>query len=49
MFVPDDAPKLGAGPSRPDGAKWADPLEMIDQVTYRFDGAGYLSPDTGRF
>ena len=44
MFVPDDAPKLGAGPSRPDGAKWADPLEMIDQVTYRFDGAGYLKP-----
>ncbi len=44
MLVPDDAPKLGSAPPRPDGAKWADPLQMIDKVTYRFDGAGYLKP-----
>jgi dipeptidyl aminopeptidase/acylaminoacyl peptidase len=42
MLVPDDAPKLGSEPPKPDGAKWADPLEVIDRVTYRFDGAGYL-------
>lgn len=44
MFVPDDGPKLGRAPDKPDGAKWADPLEIIDAVTYRFDGAGYFKP-----
>ena len=42
MFVPDEGPKLGKAPDKPEGAKWADPLEVIDAVTYRFDGAGYL-------
>ena len=42
MLVPDDAPHLGKGPDKPEGAKWADPLQVIDKVTYRFDGAGYL-------
>jgi len=44
MLVPDEAPKLGNEPPRPEGAKWADPLQVIDKVTYRFDGAGYLKP-----
>jgi dipeptidyl aminopeptidase/acylaminoacyl peptidase len=44
MFVPDDGAKLGSAPPKPDGAKWADPLEVIDAVTYRADGAGYLKP-----
>ena len=44
MTVPDDAAKLGHAPDRPEGAKWADPLEVIDAVTYRADGAGYLKP-----
>jgi dipeptidyl aminopeptidase/acylaminoacyl peptidase len=44
MFVPDDGPKLGSAPPKPDGAKWADPLQVIDMVTYRADGAGYLKP-----
>jgi len=44
MFVPDEAPRLGTAPPKPDGAKWADPLEFISAVTYRFDGAGYLKP-----
>lgn len=42
MFVPDDAPKLGKAPDKPDGAKWADPLQVINAVTYRADGEGYL-------
>jgi dipeptidyl aminopeptidase/acylaminoacyl peptidase len=42
MLVPDDAPKLGTAPAKPEGAKWADPLQVIDKVTYRFDAAGYL-------
>jgi dipeptidyl aminopeptidase/acylaminoacyl peptidase len=44
MLVSDDAPKLGSEPPKPEGAKWADPLQVIDRVTYRFDGAGYLKP-----
>jgi dipeptidyl aminopeptidase/acylaminoacyl peptidase len=44
MFVPDDGMKLGSAPPKPDGAKWADPLEIISAVTYRFDGAGYAKP-----
>lgn len=44
MFVPDDAPKLGNAPAKPEGAKWAEPLQLIDKVTYRFDAAGYLKP-----
>jgi dipeptidyl aminopeptidase/acylaminoacyl peptidase len=44
MLVPDEAPKLGKAPAKPEGAKWADPLQVIDKVTYRFDAAGYLKP-----
>ncbi|MCH8615935.1 S9 family peptidase [Sphingomonas sp. SM33] len=44
MFVPDDGPKLGQAPAKPEGAKWADPLQVIDAITYRFDGAGYFKP-----
>ena len=28
--------------AKPEGAKWAEPLEIITAVTYRADGAGYL-------
>lgn len=42
MFVPDDAPRLGAPQPRPEGARWADDLQVIDTVVYRFDGGGYL-------
>jgi len=44
MFVPDEGARLGSAPPKPEGAKWADPLQVIDAVTYRFDGAGYFSP-----
>lgn len=44
MFVPDDGATLGKAPAKPDGAKWADPLQVITAVTYRADGAGYLKP-----
>ncbi|MCJ2187911.1 alpha/beta hydrolase family protein [Novosphingobium beihaiensis] len=43
MRVPGEPMKLGSQPAdKPEGAKWADPLQVIDRVTYRFDGAGYL-------
>lgn len=44
MRVPGEHPRLGSQPPRPEGAKWAEPLEVIDRVTYRADGAGYLKP-----
>jgi dipeptidyl aminopeptidase/acylaminoacyl peptidase len=44
MNVPDEGLTLGKAPAKPEGAKWADPLEIIDAVTYRADGAGYLKP-----
>ncbi|MGH6658888.1 MAG: TolB family protein, partial [Sphingomicrobium sp.] len=44
MRVPDEGAKLGAAPTKPEGAKWAEPLEIFDRVTYRADGAGYIKP-----
>ncbi len=44
MFTPEPPAKLGSAPPKPEGAKWADPLEVITSVTYRFDNAGWLKP-----
>jgi dipeptidyl aminopeptidase/acylaminoacyl peptidase len=44
MRVPGEAPKLGKAPDKPEGAKWAEPLEVIDRVSYRADGGGYAQP-----
>ncbi|MBD3730504.1 MAG: S9 family peptidase [Sphingomonadales bacterium] len=41
MHVPGEGLKLGGAPAKPEGANWAKPLEIIDRVTYRFDGGGY--------
>lgn len=45
MHVPAQGPSFGSAPgSKPEGAKWADPLQVYDRLTYRADGAGYLPP-----
>ena len=44
MTLPGEGMKLGKAPPKPEGAKWAEPLEVIDRVTYRADGDGYLKP-----
>lgn len=44
MRVPGDGLQLGKAPPKPEGAKWAEPLEVIDRVTYRADGEGYYKP-----
>ncbi len=44
MLVTDEAPKLGRPAAKPEGAKWAEPLEVIDLIAYRADGQGYLKP-----
>ena len=42
--VAGEPTKLGKAPAKPEGAKWAEPLEVIDRVTYRNDGPGYRKP-----
>lgn len=44
MLVLDDGASLGSPLRKPEGAKWAEPLKVIDQVIYRADGQGYLKP-----
>ena len=42
--VAGEATTLGKAPAKPEGAKWTEPLEVIDRVTYRNDGPGYRKP-----
>ena len=42
MFAPDEKAKLGSAPAKPEAAQWAAPLEVISDIIYRADGAGYL-------
>ena len=44
MSVPDEGPKLGSAPPKPEGAKWAEPLQVMDKVVYRTDEGGYVKP-----
>lgn len=41
MFVADKSEPLATPPAKPEGAKWADPVTVVDDVLYRIDGAGY--------
>ena len=42
LFTPDPGATLGASVAKPEGAKWAEPLKVIDRLAFRADGAGYL-------
>jgi dipeptidyl aminopeptidase/acylaminoacyl peptidase len=42
MFVPGDKPSFAAAPASPEGANWNPGVKVIDDLTFRFDGAGYL-------
>lgn len=45
MLVNDAAPSFGSAPAnRPEGAEWAEPLQVTDLVNFRADGAGELKP-----
>ncbi|MBC2779048.1 alpha/beta hydrolase family protein [Parasphingopyxis marina] len=44
MLVPGEAARLGSRPDAPEGAEWADPLDVTTAISYRADGAGYLRP-----
>jgi acylaminoacyl-peptidase len=42
MHVPKTANGGAKMPAKPKGAKWADPVKVIDSLTYRLDGQGFL-------
>ena len=42
MFVPAEEASLAAAPQKPEGASWAAPVRVIDRLSYRVDGQGYL-------
>lgn len=42
MFVKGDAPSFATPPSPPEGAEWSPPVRVFDDITFRFDGQGYL-------
>ena len=44
MFIPAEGDKIGIPLAKPEGAKWAEPLNVITSVGYRADGEGYLRP-----
>jgi len=45
MFVEREGASLAEPPATPEGAEWAPPVKVIDEMRYRGDGTGYL--DTG--
>lgn len=42
LFTPAEPPSFAEPPKSPDGAKWNEPVRVIDDLQFRFDGAGYL-------
>lgn len=42
MFVPGKTPAFATPIAQPAGAKWSEPVRVFDDMTFRFDGAGYL-------
>ena len=44
MRVPAEKPSLAKPPQKPEGAEWAPQPVVIDSVTYRYDGRGYIDP-----
>lgn len=46
MRVPGEGPAIGKAPPKPEGATWAEPLQVIDRLQYRNDGSGIVKPGT---
>ncbi len=42
MFVESEGTPLAKPPAAPEGAEWAPPVKVIEQMTYRSDNGGYL-------
>jgi len=44
MLVPASREPLAKMPDKPEGAQWAEPPKVVDQLIYRADGSGYVEP-----
>jgi dipeptidyl aminopeptidase/acylaminoacyl peptidase len=42
MLVPDERATFAKPPKSPEGSEWAKPVRIVDDLVFRFDGAGYL-------
>ncbi|WP_018148152.1 alpha/beta hydrolase family protein [Henriciella marina] len=42
MFVDGEAASFASAPEKREGAEWNEPVRVIDDLTFRFDGQGYL-------
>ena len=43
MFVEGQTPSFATPPRAPEGAEWSEPVRVFDDITFRFDGRGYLA------
>ena len=46
MLVPSKPASFATPVAAPEGAEWSEPVRVFDDLTFRFDGAGYLKPGT---
>ncbi|GAA4007707.1 S9 family peptidase [Sphingomonas humi] len=44
MRVPADGSAIAKAPPKPEGATWAEPLQVFDRLQYRNDGSGNVKP-----
>jgi dipeptidyl aminopeptidase/acylaminoacyl peptidase len=44
MFIPEKAPVVAKMPTKPEGAKWAEPARITDRLKHEADGSGYIEP-----
>ena len=42
MFVAGETPSFATAIDKPEGAQWSEPVRVFDDITFRFDGQGYL-------
>lgn len=48
MFVKGKKPSFSTPVTKPENAKWNDAVKVFDDLTFRFDGAGYLPEGTNQ-
>ncbi|ASP49905.1 S9 family peptidase [Cognaticolwellia beringensis] len=46
MFVKGKSPSFAPAVDKPEGAQWNDAMKVYDDLTFRFDGRGYLDEGT---
>ena len=44
MFIAEKAPVIAKMPTKPEGAKWAEPARITDRLKHEADGSGYMKP-----